>query len=97
VTEAVARLAGDQCEVHGWHRPPVLETERHHIQPLAMGGPDVPENKVKVCGTGHANIHRVLRALAYGKPVPRSTRRERALAARGLAMWIDAGRPGRVP
>lgn len=91
-------LAGDQCEVHRYHRPPVLETEVHHVQPLAMGGPDVAENRVKVCGTGHANIHRVLHALALGKPsVPKATRKERALAVRGLVAWQQAGRPGRVP
>lgn len=93
---APARLPGDQCQVHGWHRPPVLETERHHVWPLGMGGPDVESNIVLVCGTGHANIHRVLRALAYGKTPPKATRQERYYAVRGFLMWQEAGRPGRI-
>lgn len=91
-------LPGDQCETHAYHWPPVLETEVHHVQPLAMGGPDVAQNRVKVCPSGHSNIHKVLHALALGKtPVPKATRKERALAVRGLLAWQAAGRPGRVP
>lgn len=90
------RLAGDQCSVHKYHWPPVLETEVHHVWPLGMGGPDVVGNTVKVCGTGHANIHRVLRALAYGKTPPKATRQERYYAVRGLLAWQNAGRPGRI-
>jgi hypothetical protein len=96
MTAPVARLAGDQCQVHRYHWPPVLETEVHHVQPLGMGGPDIPSNTVKVCGSGHANIHRVLHALAYGRQTPKSTRKERFYAARGFLAWQKAGRPGRI-
>jgi hypothetical protein len=34
-----------------------------------MGGPDVPENKVATCATGHQNIHRLLSKLVDGQGV----------------------------
>jgi hypothetical protein len=88
-----ARLVGDRCLVHRYHRPPVLETEVHHVWPLGMGGPDEPANRLPVCPTGHSNIHRVLRALVAGKPVPKCTRAEMRLAVRGFTAWMQAGRP----
>jgi hypothetical protein len=91
------KLAGDQCLVHRYHRPPVLETEVHHVQPLGMGGPDVAANRIPVCPTGHANIHCYLRALARGKPLPKAARSERLYATRGYLAWDAAGRPGRMP
>ena len=45
------------------HRPPTLELNAHHIQPLHLGGPDVPENRVWLCPTTHANTHELLRLL----------------------------------
>lgn len=91
-----ARLAGDQCEIHRYHWPPVLETEVHHVWPQGMGGPDVAENRVRICPQGHTNIHVVLRALARGRAAPKATRRERQLAVRGLLAWQNAGRPGHI-
>lgn len=90
------RLPGNQCEVHAYHWPPVLETERHHVWPLGMQGPNVAANIVKVCGTGHATIHINMRALVKtGIAAPLvGTRKERALALRGYQAWIDAGQPG---
>lgn len=35
--------------------------EKHHIWPLGMGGPDVPDNWVWVCPTTHTNTHEILR------------------------------------
>jgi hypothetical protein len=92
MTPEPLKLAGDQCQVHRYHRPPVRETEVHHIWPLGMGGPDAPGNKVRVCPTGHANIHRALRALRKGER-PKGTRQEVALARRGYAEWSAAGGP----
>jgi len=74
-----------------------LETERHHIQPLALGGPDVPGNIVNCCPTSHANIHVLLRALCRGKMPPKATRAERRYADRGFLAWVQAGRPGKAP
>lgn len=90
------QLAGDRCRVHGFHRPPVLLTEIHHIQPLGAGGVDTADNRVAVCPTGHLNVHVVLSALAHGRAVPPATRAETALARRGFAEWEAAGRPGRI-
>ena len=91
-----AALPGDQCAVHRYHWPPVRETERHHVQPLSMGGPDTPANIVKICPTGHANIHVALRDLVHLR-VPKGTREERRLAQVGFTRWVQAGRPGRAP
>jgi hypothetical protein len=95
VTEPL-RLPGNQCEVHRSHWPPVLETVVHHIRPTSAGGGDVAENRVKVCDTGHRNIHAYLRALARGRPTPKATRRERQLATLGFLAWVEAGKPGRI-
>ena len=89
-------LAGDQCAVHRFHRPPVRETERHHIQPLSMGGPDTPANIVKICPTGHSSVHVAIRDLVRLR-VPKGTREERRLAQVGFARWVQAGRPGKAP
>ena len=51
-------LPGNQCQVHRTHYPPVLETQRHHVWPKYLGGPDEPGNLVNICGTG-------TRALTY--------------------------------
>lgn len=59
-----------------------------------MGGPDVLANLIRVCPTGHANIHRVIRALIRGVPAV-GTRTELALAAHAVAEWTAAGKPGR--
>ena len=45
------------------HHPEPLELHKHHIWPLAEGGPDVDGNVVWVCPTTHANIHEILRGL----------------------------------
>jgi hypothetical protein len=77
-------LAGNHCTVHGYHRPTPLRTVLHHILPQEYGGPTVAANLVKVCDTGHYNIHACLDALLAGKPMPGGTRREKALARQGL-------------
>lgn len=57
-------FASDEpCGVHQRHTPKPSGTDLHHVWPKGMGGPDVAENKVPVCATGHQNIHRLLRAL----------------------------------
>jgi hypothetical protein len=58
-------ISGDQeCEVHkGRHMPRPYATDGHHVWPKGMGGPDVKENIVFVCATGHQNIHAILRKL----------------------------------
>lgn len=90
------RLAGDQCALHRYHRPAVLETERHHVWPLGMGGPDTPDNIVNVCPTSHSAIHVLIRALVKGQALPKAGRRERYYATRGFLEWVKAGKPGRI-
>lgn len=87
-------IPGDECAVHGWHRPPVRETVLHHKWPKGMGGPDVMTNIVRVCPTGHSNIHRAIRAIIRGvKPV--GTRAELVLARYAVDEWTKAGKPGK--
>lgn len=81
------------CAAHGSHRPLNLSTQRHHIWPLGMGGPDEPDNIVTLCPTGHVNVHLLLKALHHGQPL-RGGRREIALARLGYRLWTEAGRPG---
>lgn len=83
------------CQVHGYHWPPPLRVVVHHIQPLAMNGPDTPANRVTVCDTGHYDIHRCLDDLLHGQPSTRGTRKERALARQGYDAWVAAGKPGK--
>jgi hypothetical protein len=89
-----ATLPGDQCTVHGSHRPAVRESVQHHMWPLGMGGPDVAGNLVRVCPTGHANVHRAIRALIRGVPAE-GTRSELVLARHAVEAWTAAGKPGR--
>lgn len=73
-----------------------------------MGGKNVPENRVRVCDTGHYNIHRLMDILlTEDKQNPVTgpgellllqhdggTPFERVLAMRGFDWWVIAGRPG---
>lgn len=83
------------CELHTGHRPKALITVKHHLQPLGMGGPDVPGNWLWTCDTGHRNVHALLGPLANDGVMPKGgTRSERAAAAAGFTRWVEAGRPG---
>jgi hypothetical protein len=83
-TDLSATLPGDQCAVHHAHRPTPLRTVVHHIWPQEYGGPTVPENLVKVCDTGHYNIHALLAQLMDGKEMTGGDGLERAHAALGF-------------
>ena len=48
------------CTVHATHQPTPHINEIHHVWPLGHGGPNVPENKITVCSTGHNSIHDLL-------------------------------------
>jgi hypothetical protein len=87
-------IPGDECSVHAYHWPPVRETVLHHRHPVGMGGPDVKANLVRICPSGHSNVHRAVRAIIRGvKPV--GTRAELALARYAVDQWTAAGKPGR--
>jgi hypothetical protein len=89
VTEPLQQTR-DPCQVHHSHNPRSHVNQIHHVWPVDDGGPDVPENRIPVCATGHHNIHDLLdeyRAATEGK-VPHEvlrtySRRERELAALG--------------
>lgn len=51
------------CKLHTKHTPHSHINEVHHIWPKGEGGPDIPENKVVVCATGHNNIHQLIKLL----------------------------------
>ncbi len=53
-------VAAEVCDCVTEHRPTPMVYERHHILPLAWGGPDVPENVVTVCPTTHRGVHELL-------------------------------------
>jgi len=82
------------CQVHAYHWPKPLRTVVHHLQPLAMDGPDVASNRVTVCDTGHFNIHRCLDDLLKTEPFSGGTRKERDFAKQGFDAWVAAGKPG---
>jgi hypothetical protein len=93
------------CQVHTRHVPVPLVTVVHHIRPRGMHGPgedpDVPDNKVITCDTGHRTIHTLLGVLVtadlHCAPVPvldRGTVEEKRLARVGYERWVAAGRPG---
>jgi hypothetical protein len=48
------------CTVHNKHTPTSHINHEHHVWPLGHGGPDIAENKIVVCPTGHYNIHALL-------------------------------------
>lgn len=90
-------VSSDQrpCELHVGHRPRALVTVKHHVQPLGMGGPDVPDNWRWTCDTGHRNVHEKLAELVFnGAMSDGATASERHTAQTGYDMWVAAGKPG---
>lgn len=49
-----------KCVVHVNHSPVPRVNVIHHVWPKGKGGPDVAENRIVVCPTGHYNIHKLL-------------------------------------
>lgn len=80
------------------HNPNPMEPHDHHIIPKSWGGPDTPENKVKLCPTAHSNVHHLLdhyvrhfRA-GLGEP-PWAIQQHYSPYIRGLAAKAWAQRP----
>lgn len=77
------------CECVSNHNPNPMELHRHHILPLADGGPRTPENEVRLCPTSHVNVHELYRAhVQYEGAVPWEIRKRfspyiREVAAEG--------------
>jgi hypothetical protein len=58
------------CDVHGQHQPTSHINEIHHVWPLGAGGPNIHDNKVTVCATGHNSIHDLLNQWLKAKGDP---------------------------
>lgn len=54
------RSTHQPCQIHNRHAPTPHVNHVHHVWPLGEGGPDISDNKVVVCPTGHYSIHDLL-------------------------------------
>lgn len=54
------RTTSQPCQLHQRHAPESHVNHRHHIWTLGDGGPDIEDNIVVACPTGHYNIHRLI-------------------------------------
>lgn len=87
--------APQKCQLHTRHIPVPLWIEKHHVQPLSMGGADEAGNWLFCCPTGHYNIHALMGPLANTGTMPAGgTVLERRWAQEGYDRWVAAGRPG---
>lgn len=74
------------CAIHNKHLPASHINELHHVWPLGKGGPDIAENRVIVCATGHNNIHDLLsHFITLAGKVPYSVLKQYSLEERRLA------------
>lgn len=75
------------CQVHNRHVPASHVNEVHHVWPLGHDGPDIPENRIVVCATGHNSIHDLLaKLLAANGDVPASEQRGYSRGERRYAL-----------
>lgn len=81
-----ARTTVQPCQLHTKHIPETHINQRHHVWPLSEGGPDIEDNVVVACATGHANIHDMINQLRMHMGVlPYSVLRRYAFKERQLA------------
>lgn len=77
------------CEMHREHIPKTHVNQVHHVWPLSEGGPDIADNKVVICPTGHYSVHdlldhyKMLMGTVPWEILKRYTREERNLAELG--------------
>lgn len=82
------------CVLHRDHVPATHINEIHHVWPKGDGGPDIPENRIVVCATGHNNIHKLINEFkSYEGRVPYTVLRtysfeERRYAKLGWARGV---------
>lgn len=55
---------GFLCHAHRGY----VSYEIHHIWPREYHGPDVPDNKIKICPNAHSDIHFLMELMLRGKP-----------------------------
>lgn len=58
--EEINRTTSVPCQIHTQHKPRSHVNHVHHIWPLGEGGPNIADNKIVVCPTGHYNIHTLI-------------------------------------
>ena len=84
---------GAHCHCVVLHRPKPMELNRHHVWPLAEGGPSTDANLIWVCPTTHVSVHEYLRELrrysgvlpvGLANEYPRYTRRLAELGYRRI-------------
>lgn len=80
------RSTTQPCQVHQKHMPASHINHRHHVYPQGEGGPNIEDNIIVVCATGHYNIHDLLShyKMLMGK-VPYSILRRYSLKEREYA------------
>lgn len=81
------RGTSQPCQVHlTKHIPESHINHRHHVYTLGDGGPDIEDNIVVVCPTGHSNIHDLLShyRMLQGR-VPYAINRRYSLGERKIA------------
>jgi hypothetical protein len=83
---SVIRMTVQPCQLHKRHLPESHINHRHHVWPLGEGGPDIEDNIVIACPTGHTNIHHLLTEfkMLMGK-VPYETMRRYSFEERKYA------------
>lgn len=83
---SLIRTTTADCRVHTRHTPQPHENHRHHVWPKGMGGPDIEDNIVVVCPTGHYNIHDLLQQyILHGGEPPYAVLRKYAFKERHYA------------
>jgi hypothetical protein len=82
------------CAAHRSHTPHIAKPQTHHVVPTSWGGPNVSENRVTLCPTGHTNVHALLDLYvkASGAPAWDAVRHfgpgERVLAERAWQEYL---------
>jgi hypothetical protein len=85
------------------HNPTPRELHRHHVWPLAEGGPDMPGNLRWLCPSQHSNVHRLWREYQKARAMPdweilrQYNRYARAIVAEGWAQARAARHPQTLP
>lgn len=85
-----------RCQVHRYHSPVPLNSATHHILPRSWGGGDEAANLIRLCPTGHENVHTALNAIVrLGDPRSVAASDRGGGATWGLALKAWAARDGR--
>lgn len=80
------RTTSQPCQLHTRHVPESHVNHRHHVWPLGEGGPNIEDNIIVACPTGHSNLHDLLQhfRIHQGEP-PYAVMRRYSLEERKYA------------